>query len=167
MGKITAPEALTAHHNISDFDCGVDTLNSWLKERAIKNHTLDASRCFVICEDNNVIGYYALATGSVDNKEAAGKIKRNMPNPIPVLVLGRLAIDKKHQGKRLGSHLLKDCLLRTLTVSEHVAFKALLVHALSEEAKEFYENYGFKTSPINFMTLFLSVSDIRKHFTEL
>lgn len=116
----------------------------------------------MISQNNQVIGYYALAAGSVDNKEAPGNIKRNMPNPIPILVLGRLAIDKKYQGMRLGSQLLKDALLRAIAVSEHVAFKAVLVHALSEEAKQFYEHYGFKESPIHPLTLFLSLNQIKQ-----
>jgi GNAT superfamily N-acetyltransferase len=166
LGQITAPAGLTKDHDISQFDCGNDSLNGWLENKVLSNDTRDASRCFVICDNNKVIGYYAFATGAVDRSEAPSKTRRNMPNPIPVLVLGRLAIDSNHQGQRLGSHLLKDCMLRAIAVSEHVAFKALLVYAISEDAKRFYENFGFKESPIDPMTLLLSLSDIRQHFEE-
>jgi len=163
LGKITAPTGLTKHHDISEFDCGNVSLNEWLENKAISNDTKNASRCFVICDANRVIGYYALATGAVDRSKAPSKIKRNMPDPIPVLVLGRLAIDSSYQGQSLGSHLLKDCMLRAIAVSEHIAFKALLVHAISEDAKRFYTYFGFKESPIDPMTIFLSLSDIRQH----
>lgn len=166
MGKITAPEVINENHDISDFDCGEESLNEWLKNRAIKNNSSNASRCFVICNENKVIGYYAFSAGQVDNKSAPGKIKRNMPNPIPVFILGRLAIDLRYQNMKLGSALLKDCMFRAIAVSEHMAGKALLVHALSQEAKDFYLKYGFQNSIINPMTLFLSIDDIKRHVKE-
>lgn len=161
MGKISAPVILTEAHDHSEFDCGTEVLNSWLHERALKNSIQNASRCFVVCDGDKVIGYYAFSAGSVHQTEAPGNIKRNMPNPIPVFVLGRLAIDMNYQGKGLGKHLLKDVMLRALKVSEYIAAKALLVHAISEDAKVFYEAFGFKESPINPMTLFLSIDTLK------
>ncbi|WP_460188706.1 GNAT family N-acetyltransferase [Thiomicrorhabdus hydrogeniphila] len=151
---------------MSSFNCGHDALNDWLQEKALKNDRGDASRCFVICDDNKVIGYYAFSTGSVEQKEVAGALKRNMPNPIPVLVLARLAIDNKYQGQSFGKHLLKDCLLRSIAVSEHVAFKALMVHAIDEKAKECYMNLGFIESPTNDLTVFLPIKQIRKEYED-
>ena len=163
MGKITAPCLLTDEHNTNDFDCGNNILNEWLQKRALKNQKSGASRTFVITSDNEVIGYYALATGSVERIHAPKLIARNMPEPIPVLVLGRLAINKAQQGDRLGSSLLKDALVRTCTVSKEIGIRALLVHAISEQAKSFYQYYGFMESPSDSMTLLLSIKHIEQH----
>ncbi|WP_029408605.1 GNAT family N-acetyltransferase [Thiomicrorhabdus sp. Milos-T2] len=166
MGKITEPTGLNAEHDISSFDCGYEALKEWLQEKALKNHRGDASRCFVICDNNKVVGYYAFSNGSVEHNETPGALKRNMPNPIPVLVMGRLAIDKNYQGQSFGKHLLKDCLLRSIAVSEHVAFKALMIHAIDEKAKEYYLNLGFAESPTNDLTVFLPMKQIRNDYED-
>ena len=154
------PVALTDSHEIAEFDCGNDTLNEWLTKRALKNQNSGPSRTFVICQDNQVIGYYALASGSVERMATPKSISRNMPEPIPVMVLGRLAIDTRMQGQGLGSALLKGALLRTLSVSKNVGIRAILVHAISENARRFYLSYGFLVSPIDTMTLMLPVRHI-------
>ena len=164
MGVSTPPTALTGSHQVSEFDCGNDALNDWLIKRALKNQNSGASRTFVICQDNQVIGYYALASGSVERMATPKSIARNMPEPIPVMVLGRLAIDTRMQGQRLGSALLKDALLRTLSVSKNVGIRAILVHAISGDAKRFYLGYGFRISPIDPMTLMLSIRHIERLF---
>ena len=128
-----------------------------------KNEVIGASRTFVVCHDGHVIGYYALATGSVEHRDAPKKIRRNMPDPIPVMVLGRLAVDQQWQHAGLGRGLLKDALLRSVSVSQHAGVKALLVHALSEDAKTFYENNGFLESPLDPMTLAISLRDAAHH----
>lgn len=166
MGKITAPALLTSEHDLEAFDSGNSTLDEWLVKRALKNQNNGASRTFVICDDGKVIGYYALATGSVERDVATGNFSRGMPEPIPVIVLGRLAIDKEYQGKHLGSALLKDAMLRTVTISQNVGVRGLLVHAISEEAKRFYMNYGFQESPIDPMTLLMSVKNIKNHISD-
>ncbi len=160
MGVISRPTPLTANHCVSDFDCGDDALNDWLVKRALKNQTSGASRTFVICDENRVVGYYALASGSVERMASPKSITRNMPEPIPVMVLGRLAIDLKMQRQQLGAALLKDALLRTLSVSKDVGIRAVLVHAISENANQFYQSYGFQVSPIDPMTLMLPVRHI-------
>ena len=159
MGEITAPEPITASHDIESFACGTPVLDEWLKRRALKNEVTGASRTFVVCNDGQVIGYYALATGSVEHRDAPKKIRRNMPNPIPVMVLGRLAVDQKWQHAGLGRSLLKDAVLRSVSVSQHAGIKALLVHALSEDAKSFYVRNGFLESPLDPMTLVISLRD--------
>jgi len=103
-----------------------------------KKKDTGASRTFVVCQDDKVVGYYVLATGSVMHKDAPGKIKRNMPEPVPVMVLGRLAVDKGAQSMGIGRGLLKDAILRTITVAKQAGIKAILVHALSDEARKFY-----------------------------
>ena len=160
MGVITRPAALTESHNTADFDCGNDVLNDWLIKRALKNQRSHASRCFVICKAGQVVGYYALASGAVERLAATSSIARNMPEPIPVVVLGRLAIDLRVQGQGLGAALLKDALLRTLSVSKDISIRAVLVHAISAEAKAFYLSYGFQVSPIDAMTLMLPITYI-------
>ena len=160
MGISTPPTALIGSHGVSEFDCGNDTLNDWLIKRALKNQNSGASRTFVICQDNQVVGYYALASGSVERMASSKSIARNMPEPIPVMVLGRLAIHSTMQGHRLGSALLKDALLRTLSVSKNVGIRAILVHAISEDAKRFYLGYGFQISPIDPMILMLPMQYI-------
>ncbi|MDD7544598.1 GNAT family N-acetyltransferase [Actinobacillus porcinus] len=153
----SAPELLNATHHLDDFDCGEEALNSWLKRNALKNQQNQASRTFVICQNNNVVGFYALAAGSVSHQFVSGGLRRNMPDPIPVVVLGRLAIDLTHQGQQLGAALLKDSVLRASAVSQQVEVKALLVHALNDKAKAFYLNYGFQVSPIDDLILLLKL----------
>ncbi len=155
MGEISAPEPITAAQSLESFDCGIATLNDWLKRRALKNEASGASRTFVICRNADVVGYYALATGSVEHRDAPRKLRRNMPDPIPVMVLGRLAVDASCQHLGLGRGLLRDAVLRCLVVSKQVGVKALLVHALTEDAKSFYRRYGFLESPLDPMTLAL------------
>ena len=159
MGDITAPEPITASHLTDSFACGIPVLDEWLKRRALKNEVSGASRTFVVCQDRQVIGYYALATGSIEHRDAPGKIRRNMPNPIPVMVLGRLAIDQLWQHAGLGRGLLKDAVLRTLSVSQQAGVRALLAHALSEDAKNFYTHNGFLESPLDPMTLMIALQD--------
>lgn len=153
----SAPELLNATHHLDDFDCGEEALNSWLKRNALKNQQNQASRTFVICQNNNVVGFYALAAGSVSHQFVSGGLRRNMPDPIPVVVLGRLAIDLTHQGQKLGAALLKYAVLRASAVSQQVGVKALLVHALNDKAKAFYLNYGFQVSPIDDLILLLKL----------
>lgn len=161
--KISRPEALTPDYDLTRFECGNDTLNEWLQKRALKNQGLDACKSYVICDHNRVVGFYAIATGSIERLRVPGAVSRNMPDPIPVMVLARLAIDQNYQGQKLGIGLLRDAMLRTLNVSRIVGVKALLVHAISEDAKKFYRHFGFQESPFNSMTLLLPVKKIRSH----
>lgn len=156
---ISAPVPLKAEHDTTSFSCGDRTLDEWLKHTALKNQGTGASRTFVICEGNRVIGYYALATGAVERSDTPGHIRRNMPEPIPVMVLGRLAVDSSYQSRNLGKGLLKDAILRIITVSEHVGVRAILVHAISDAAKQFYIKQGFRESPTNDMTLMISLDE--------
>jgi GNAT superfamily N-acetyltransferase len=164
MGEITPPEPITTAHNVESFACGVPVLDEWLKRRALKNESSGASRTFVVCSDGQVIGYYALATGSVGHRNTPGKLRRNMPDPIPVIVLGRLAIDERWQHAGLGRSLLRDAILRTLSVSQQAGVNALLVHTLSEDAKQFYLRNGFLESPLDPMTLIISLQDAAHNF---
>jgi len=158
--KWNAPVPLIAAHHVADFDCGEPTLDHWLKHRALRNEGRGASRTYVLCTDQQVAAYYCLATGSVASDLAPGRVRRNMPDPIPVMILGRLAVDVAWQRHGFGAALLRDAILRTVQVSEVVGVRALLVHALSEQAAGFYEAQGFHPSPVNPRTLFLPLSEV-------
>lgn len=150
------PEPLTALHRLDEFECGEPSLDEWLKRRALANQSSGASRTFVVLDDSGrVRGYYALAAGAVSHESAISKVRRNMPDPVPVMVLGRLAVVRGAQGQQLGAALLQDAVKRTLAVSKNAGVRALLVHALHERAKQFYEHYGFQPSPTHAMTLML------------
>lgn len=160
--RISAPEHLTSEHDLAAFDSGTPALDDWLKRRALANEQAGASRTYVVCGGGRVIGYYALATGGVTQAAATGRVRRNMPDPVPVMVLGRLAVDRAYQGRGLGAGLLRDAILRTLQAAEIGGIRAILVHAISEEAKQFYEHHGFVESPIDPMTLMIVVADVNK-----
>jgi GNAT superfamily N-acetyltransferase len=157
---ICPPEPLTARHRLDAFDCNEPVLDQWLKHRALRNEGRRASRTYVIAINEQVVGYYCLATASIASELAPGQLRRNMPDPIPAMVLGRLAVDRAWQGRGLGKALLRDAVLRTLQVSELVGVKALLVHALSEAAVRFYLVNGFRPFPQNPDTLFLPLADV-------
>jgi GNAT superfamily N-acetyltransferase len=159
LDNLRSPEKLNLSHQIKGFDSGNSQLDDWLKNKAIKNEFEGASRTYVLCTDDVVIGFYCLANGSVFQSVATGKVRRNMPDPIPVMVIGRLAIDRSWQGKGLGRALLRDAVLRTLQASEIAGIRAILVHAISENAKVFYEQCGFTASPMDEMTLMIRVKD--------
>lgn len=141
------------------FRCSAAELTSWLLERAHQNQASGASRCFVVCDaQHNVIGYYALAAGSVSHPLVPGRLRRNMPHPIPIIVLGRLAVHADWVGQGIGAGLLKDAVQRTLQVCAQVGARALLCHAFDETAKAFYLKHGFMESPMDDMTLMLPVA---------
>lgn len=163
MGQINKPEPLNSKHNLTEFSCGNETLDDWLIKRALKNQKNGASRTFVIEQNNQVIGYYALASGSIERLSTPKNLTRNMPEPIPVAILARLAVDIKYQNQNLGSRLLRDAMKKILYASNKIGIKAMMVHAISESAKMFYLQFGFKESPNNPMLLFYSVKDISLH----
>ena len=154
--KLGAPEPLGQHHRLAGFGCGEPSLDDWLLKRAAPNQMLGASRTFVVADGSGqVFGYYALATGAVAHEQATGAIRRNMPDPIPVMVLARLAVDRQAQGLQLGGALLRDAVLRCTRVAQDAGVRALLVHALHDRAAQFYRHYGFQPSPTHAMTLML------------
>jgi GNAT superfamily N-acetyltransferase len=159
--KWSAPVPLTAAHDVAGFECGEHTLDHWLKHRALRNQGRGAARTYIVCTNQQVVAYYCLATGFIASEFAPSRIRRNMPDPIPVMLLGRLAVDLSSQELGLSKALLQDAILRTVQVSEVVGVKALLVHALSESAVSFYESHGFHPSPTNPRTLFLPLSEIK------
>ena len=157
--KPRPPEPLSPTHKLEDFDSGNAELDDWLKRRALKNEQGGASRTYVVCIGQKIVAYYCLAVGGVANISAPGRVRRNMPDPIPVMVIGRLAVASECQGQGFGRALVRDAVLRTLQAAEIAGIRAILVHAISEEALQFYFKCGFTASPIEPMTLMVTVAD--------
>jgi GNAT superfamily N-acetyltransferase len=154
---LSAPILLSAEDQLDGFACGVDSLDDWLKRRAHPNQVNGASRTYVVTEGKRVVGYYCLASCALALSDTPSSVRRNMPDPVPVAILGRLAIDKAFQGKGLGVALLQDAVIRTAQAAGILGIRGLLVHALSIEAKTFYEHHGFVASPTQPMALILSL----------
>jgi GNAT superfamily N-acetyltransferase len=161
---LSAPEKLRPDHDLSEFECGEPSLDDWLRRRALQNEESGASRSYVVCAGQQVVGYYALAVGAVAHAGTSGRIKRNMPDPVPVMIIGRLAVHQDFQGRKIGPGLLRDAVLRTLQAAEIAGIRAILVHAISDRARQFYEDCGFIPSPIDPMTLMITVAEAVKAF---
>lgn len=158
---LSPPTPLADLHELNDFFSGVPSLDDWLKRRARANQLSGASRTFVVTENHNVVGFYALASGAIAAPSSVGRFRRNMPDPIPVAVLGRLAIDRSWQGKGLGRALFRDCALRVAHAADMIGIRGIVVHAISDQAKAFYLALGFDPSPAEPMTLMVTLADIR------
>jgi len=160
----TAPEPITSDHRLESFACGNQGLDDWLTARALKSEAKSARTFVVTCraepDAGRVIAYYALATGSVAREEVPKKIRHGLPNPVPVLVLARLAVDEQHSGKGVGPALLKDAMLRTLEISKSAGVRALIVHAIDDDAVNFYAKYGFQVFPAGRKTMFLPIETL-------
>ena len=141
---LTRPAALKASHGVSTFDCGRIEIDGWLRERARKAADNDTARTFVVCRGSKrVVGYHALAAGAVSHLAASGALRRNSPDPVPVIILARLGVDRSEQGQGLGQDLLNDAKRRALQAARIIGARALVVHALDAEAAKFYEALGF------------------------
>lgn len=159
---LRAPQPLIDTHLLDGFSCGEASLDDWLKRRAMTNQLNGASRTFVVVDtQDRVYGYYAMAAGAVSHQDATSSVRRNMPDPVPVLVLARLAVDHRAQGIKLGASLLQDAVGRAVSVSMSAGVRALLVHALHDRAKDFYVHYGFQSSPLHPMTLMLRLNAVK------
>lgn len=158
--KLTAPMPLAEHHVTDGFSSGIDSLDLWLKRRSLKNQIQGASRTFVVCDEARVVAYYALASGAVTTTQATGRFRRNMPDPIPVVVLGRLAVDQTLQGNGFGRSLVRDAGMRVLQAADAIGIRGMTVHALSDEAKAFYEKVGFEPSPLDPYLLMITLADL-------
>ena len=159
--KYSPPQSISPEHILENFDCGETSLNDWLRKRALKNDLSDASRTYVVCSENVVVAYYSLHLGCIQNSQAVRKIKRNMPDPIPAIVLGRLAVDRLHQGKGLARALIKDMFLRAIQVSDLAGTKAVLVKALNEKVTAFYQSFGFVQSKTDPFLLMKAIAEVR------
>lgn len=158
---VGAPEPLTDRHACAGFACGYEMLDTWLKQRASRNQASGASRTFVVCDARRVIAYYALASSAVAAEFATGRLRRNMPDPIPVVVLARLAVDRAYQKMGLGRALMQDAGRRVLSAADTIGIRGLIVHALDESARAFYQHLGFDLSPLDPMALMITLGDLR------
>jgi predicted N-acetyltransferase YhbS len=158
---LKAPALLVDLHDVSAFDSGEESLDTWLRKRARANQIEGASRTFVACDGNRIVGYYAISSGAVIPTKVPGRFKRNMPDPIPVALLGRLAVDKIWQGKGLGRSLFRDAATRIARAADHIGIRGIVVHAISESAREFYLKLGFTPCADEPMTLVIALKDLR------
>lgn len=143
------------------FDSGEPVLDDWLRRRARANQASGASRTYVACEAKRVVGYYALASGAIAQAGVPGRFRRNMPDPIPVVVLARLAVDKNYQGRGWGRALFRDAARRVAHAADAIGIRGIVVHAISEEARKFYIALGFDPCPAEVMTLVVTLRDVR------
>ena len=158
---LTPPAPLSDAHDLGAFSSGVASLDDWLRRRARANQISGASRTYVVTDAGKVIGYYALASGGIAVAQSSGRFRRNMPDPVPVAVLGRLAVDQSWHGRGLGRAMFRDCALRVAQAADLIGVRGILVHAISEDARAFYHALGFDPSPTDPMTLMVTLKDIQ------
>jgi GNAT superfamily N-acetyltransferase len=159
-------EKLDPAHDLSRFDCGEPSLNDWLKRYALLNQRSDSAQTYVVHQHGKVIAYYALTAGSVRPETAPSRVAKGLAkHPIGVIVLARLAVDSNEQGRGLGKALLKDALLRIAAAADTIGARAVLVHAIDETARRFYEHFDFERSPVNEFELMLLMKDLRASLT--
>lgn len=161
---LSSPEPLSDDHQTGSFDSGEPVLDDWLRRRAPANQASGASRTYVVCEEKRVVTYYALASGAIAQTGVPGRFRRNMPDPVPVVVLGRLAVDRDHQGRGLGRALFRDAARRVAHAADAIGIRGIVVHAISEQARRFYIALGFDSCPAEPMTLVVTLRDVRATF---
>ena len=160
---LSAVETLSADHDHSNFDCGKPALDSWLKRFALANQAAGASRTYVVHRSGRVVAYFALAAGSVEREAVPGRIAQGLArHPVPVVILARLAVDEREQGRGMGKMLLKDALLRIADAGDVIGVRAVLVHAKDEDARAFYQRFDFEPSPVDPLQMLLLAKDIKR-----
>jgi GNAT superfamily N-acetyltransferase len=158
------PELLAVHHEVDAFDSGSTPLNNYLKRFALSNNSAGSARTFVCCPDSSseVVAYYSLCAASIEKTAASERVAKGMPaHPIPVILLARLAVDHRYQGRCLGKAMLKDALLRSLNAADAIGIRAVLVHAKDSTTANFYAHFGFVFSPTDPLHLMLLIKDIK------
>jgi GNAT superfamily N-acetyltransferase len=158
---LSRPELLADHHDLESFASGESSLDEWLRRRARVNQLSGASRTYVVNDGDRVAGYYALASGAVATDVVTGRFRRNMPDPIPVVILGRLAVDRAWQGRGLGRGLFRDAAQRVVQAADTIGIRGILVHAISGQARNFYLALGFDECPGQPMMLVVTLADLR------
>jgi len=160
VSRYLEPEIFADAHDIESFDCGDEALNDWFHRRASRNQREGSSRTWVVTNQGSVVAFYASSTAVLTRIEATKRAARNQPDPLPAVLIGRLAVDREHQGRGLAAALLKNFLLKALEVAQITGVRLVLVHAKNEQAADFYRHYGFDASPIDDLTLMLLMKDI-------
>lgn len=164
MPRFSDPEPLSPGSSVEEFDCGVQSLNQWLLSHASNAMNSGSARVYAVrdSDQDRIIGYHALAAASISPIEATTRARRGMPrSSIPAVLLARLAVDRSVQGLGLGAYLLRDAMVRTLSVSQKMGVRLMLVHAIDETARSFYLRHGFELSPSDPFNLQILVKDIR------
>jgi GNAT superfamily N-acetyltransferase len=163
IAGLSPVETLQADHDTSAFDRGRPALNDWLKRFARQNQATGAVRSYVVHRGSHVVGYYALAAGSVERKETPSRIYQGLArHPVPVVIVARLVVDREEHGNGLGKALLTDALSRIAGAADVIGVRAVLVHAKDKEARSFYDRFDFEPSPVDPMRLFLLMKDLRR-----
>ena len=157
---LSPPEPLTDDRQLEGFASGEPVLDNWLIRRARANQATGASRTYVVCEGKRVVGYYALASGAIAQVATPGRFRRNMPDPIPVVVLARLAVDRSQQGHGVGRAMFRDAAQRVAQAAGAIGIRGIVVHAISDEARRFYIALGFDPCPAEAMTLVVTLRDL-------
>ena len=142
-GPLGPVQPLTAAHDLDEFDCGVQALDRWLRQSARVAAASGTAATYVLCRETRVVGYYALAMSAVAHEQAPSRLRRGMPDPVPVLLLARLALDRSEHGASLGGHLLLDALIRCVRGGSEFGGRAVVVDAISPAAADFYRHFGF------------------------
>jgi GNAT superfamily N-acetyltransferase len=155
------PTLLTSEHVLEGFDCDTPALNTWLVRRALQNQSTGTSRTWVVTEGESgpVVAFYASSTASILRSSAPKRFGRNQPEELSAILLGRMAVDNKHKGQGLGSALLKHFMLKAIEVAATVGVRLVLIHAKDEEARAFYEHFGFVPSPVDPLTMMMLLRD--------
>ena len=162
MGSVGEPEPLDERHDISEFHSGVSSIDKWLRSKAHLNEAKGGARTYVVCDGECVVGFYSLAASSVERRRLSSRVARNMPEPVPVILLGQLAVDARYRGLGLGSDLLVDAAKRSLAAVNLIGARAVVVRALDERAKSFYAQFGFRPySDREPLMLVLRISELR------
>jgi GNAT superfamily N-acetyltransferase len=156
-------EKLTRSHSVDDFDCGQEALNRFLSRYALTNQLANASQTYVGLADDAVIGYYTLVVGDVAYDDAPERLTKGLArHPVPIMLLARLAVDRRWQGKGVGAGLLKDAMRRTLNAADIAGIRALVVHAKDDAARTFYHHFDFIPLPTDPLHLYLLVKDLHQ-----
>lgn len=162
--SLRSPEALHAGHRLADFDSGKPVLDDWLIRHALQAQGAGSARTFVVVAEDRVVGFFSLTVGQVDTLDAPERIRKGMGHyPVPVVILARMAVDRRFQGRGMGIGMLQDAIRRTALVAEHAGIRAMLTHPIDETAARFYARFGFQPSPLREQQLLLLLKDARKH----
>lgn len=169
MTRFSSPRAPSGADPVREFQSTEESLNAWLKDRALRNERAGNSRTFVSVDLDTglVAGYYCMCASALVHENANAALKKNSPNPIPVILIGRLAVDSRYSGLGLGRSLLRDAMSKAVTAARIVGSRAVIVHALNESAARFYEKYGFKMVPHGERVMYMLMADIEQTIGEL
>lgn len=161
---LRVPEPLNAQHCLEGFDCGKPALNDWLLRHARQAQGSGSAKTFVVTDDDRVVGYFALTVGQVDTLEVPERIRKGMGQyPVPVVILARLAVSLKDQGRGIGVGMLQNAIRRTFLIAEQAGIRAMLTHPIDEDATRFYTRFGFIASPLREQQLLLLLKDARQY----